>query len=134
MSVKITGTDELIAQLEEKLGKSAMETLAKQAIGQGAEIVKKEINSSISASGSRGYAKGWTIADTTIDNAKIVGGVAKGKIHWAGSHGRHRIIHFNEWGTVKNPNPPRKGAIARAMRSSKTPYSEKIKSVIERGL
>lgn len=134
MSVKITGTNELIVELEEKLGRSAMEAIAKQAIGEGAEIVKKEINSSIAAAGNKGYAKGWTVADTTIDPVEIVGGIAKGKIHWAGSHGRHRIIHFNEWGTVKNPNPPRKGAIARAMRTSKEPYKQKIKTVIESGL
>ena len=40
---------------------------------------------------------------------------------------RYAIIHLNEWGTVKNPTPRGKGAIARTMFTTEKPYREIIK-------
>ena len=43
---------------------------------------------------------------------------------------RYAIIHLNEWGSVKNPNPRGKGAIARTMFSTEKPYKQIIKETI----
>lgn len=52
------------------------------------------------------------------------------KVHWQGPMNRYAIIHLNEWGSVKNPNPRGKGAIARTMFSTEKPYKQIIKETI----
>ena len=53
------------------------------------------------------------------------------KIHWVGPRNRYAIIHINEWGSVKNPNPRGKGAIARTMFTTEMPYRSIIKETLE---
>jgi len=77
---------------------------------------------------------GGSIEEITISEPMWVGSVRTVKVHWKGPRGRYRIIHLNEFGTIKNPNPRGKGAIARAMRSAERAYREAIKQAIERGI
>src|SRR5690625_1349104 len=132
IDIKMTGVEELIAELESRLGKDNMERISDAALFKGAQLFVKVLNASIGTSGK--YANGWTVADTSIEGPIYVGGVKTVKVHWNGPHGRYRIIHLNEWGTVKMPNPPRKGAIARAMREAENAYREIIKQAVLEGI
>lgn len=132
MSIKLTGMNELLAELEHRLGKQAMERISDEALLKGAELFVKILNAYIGKGGK--YAKGWTVDDTSIEGPVYVGGVKTVKIHWNGPHGRYRIIHLNEWGTVKMPNPPRKGAIAKAMRQAEQVYRNAIKQAVLEGI
>lgn len=132
IDIKMTGAEELIAELESRLGKDNMERISDAALLKGAQLFVKVLNASIGTSGK--LAKGWTVADTSIEGPEYVGGVKTVKVHWNGPHGRYRIIHLNEWGTVKMPNPPRKGAIARAMRQAENAYREIIKQAVLEGI
>ena len=40
-------------------------------------------------------------------------------IHWVGPKDRYRLIHINEWGTIKNPNPAGKGKVAASLKAEK---------------
>lgn len=132
MSVKMTGINELIAELEKRLGKENMERISDAALIKGAELFVKILNAYIGRGGV--YAKGWTVDDTSIEGPEYIAGVKVIKIHWKGPHGRYRIIHLNEWGTVKMPNPPRKGAIARALRDAEEVYRNAVKQAILEGI
>lgn len=132
IDIKMTGAEELIAELERRLGKENMDRISDAALLKGAQLFVKVLISSIGTSGK--YAKGWTVEDTSIEGPEYVGGTKVIKIHWNGPHGRYRIIHLNEWGTVKIPNPPRKGAIARAMREAESAYREIIKQAVLEGI
>jgi|SRR5690625_125112 len=132
ITAKIKGTNELFVELEARLGKEVMKRIGETAVKKGAEIVKDELNASIGTEGK--YAKGWTVEDTTISDIEMENGIVKGKIHWNGPHKRYRIVHLNEWGTVKLPKPPRKGAIARGLRNSEKKYRDIVKKSIEEGL
>ncbi len=132
MSVKVTGLKELLGQLDDRFGKENMDRISDAALLKGAEIFVKELISSIGTSGK--YAKGWTVEDITISGPEYIGGIKVVKVHFNGPHGRYRIVHLNEWGTVKIPNPPRKGAIARAMRNAENAYREAIKQAILEGI
>lgn len=132
IDIKMTGANELLTELEKRLGKENMERISDEALLKGAELFVKVLNQSIGTSGK--YAKGWTVEDTSIEGPVYVGGVKTVKVHWNGPHGRYRIIHLNEYGTVKSPNPPRKGAIARAMREAEQAYREIIKQVVLEGI
>ena len=129
---ELKGVDEVIAELERRLGQEAMQRISDEALKKGADLFVKVLKSSIGTSGR--YAKGWTVADTTVSGPFDEGGVRTMKVHWNGPHGRYRIIHLNEWGTVRIPNPPRKGAIARARRTAEDAYREAIKQELINGL
>lgn len=132
IDIKMTGVNELLAELEQRLGKQAMERISDEALIKGAELFVKILNAYIGTGGK--HAKGWTVADTSIEGPVYIGGVKTVKIHWNGPHGRYRIIHLNEWGTVKVPNPPRKGAIAKAMREAEEVYRNAVKQAVLEGI
>lgn len=132
INIKMTGVDELLNELERRLGKDNMERISDAALLKGAELFVKILNAYIGTGGK--YAKGWTVADTSIEGPVYIDGVKTVKIHWNGPNGRYRIIHLNEWGTVKMPNPPRKGAIAKAMLQAEQVYRNAIKQAVLEGI
>lgn len=135
MSVTIKGEKALLAELEKRLGKEKMQQISDKALIAGAKVFVKELQAQVRTfSDGKGYSKGHTYDEINISEPMWVGGVRTVKVHWRGPKGRYRIIHLNEWGTVKNPNPRGKGAIARAMRNAETAYKNAIKEAIRRGL
>lgn len=132
IKAEFKGEDQVLDELERRFGKENMDRISDAALLKGAEVFVKELISSIGTSGK--YAKGWTVDDITISGPEYVGGVKVVKVHFNGPHGRYRIVHLNEWGTVRIPNPPRKGAIARAMRNAEHAYREAIKQSVLEGI
>lgn len=132
MSVNVTGMNRLLAVLEERFGKAKMQRISDKALMDAAELFVKILNGYIGTSGK--YAKGWTVGDTTASDPEGRGGTRFVKVHWNGPHGRYRIIHLNEYGTVHNPNPPRKGAIAKAMREAEEVYRNAVKRAMLEGI
>jgi hypothetical protein len=130
MGVKIKGQKKLIQKLEEKFGEQAARRMSDEALKAGAPVFKKELDTQLETFRDTG----GTIEDVTISEPTDVAGVRVLKIHWTGPHGRYRIVHLNEWGTVKNPNPRGKGAIARALKNSQKEYRAAVKRAIERGI
>lgn len=134
MKAELHGLAQLERELDKRLGNRAMQRVSDDALKQGAKMYKSAINNQISRRPDKGYAQGYTIKDTDISEPMTLNGVRTIRIHWNSSHGRYRIIHLNEFGTVKNPNPPRKGAIAVALQKGETAYKEVIKDVLRRSL
>jgi|SRR5699024_8319997 len=134
MSVKVTGEKQLLAELEKRFGKAKMQQVTDKALDRGADVFIKELKSQIKSVKDKGYSKGYTAEEIYKSEPMTMAGVRTIKIHWNGPHGRYRIIHLNEFGTVKNPNPPLKGAIARAMRNAESAYREAIKKAIQEGV
>ena len=132
IDIKMTGVNELLDELERRFGKENMDRISDAAILEAAKLFVKILNAYIGTSGR--HAKGWTVADTSIEGPIYIGGVKTVKIHWNGPRGRYRIVHLNEWGTVKIPNPPRKGAIAKAMREAEQVYRNAVKRALLEGI
>ena len=132
IKMEFKGMDELLAELERRFGKENMERISDEALIKGAELFVKILNAYIGKGGK--YAKGWSVDDTSIEGPVYLAGVKTVKIHWNGPHGRYRIIHLNEWGTVKIPNPPRKGAIAKALREAEQVYRNAVKRAVLEGI
>src|SRR4051794_16680870 len=104
MSVKVTGFDQLLGDIEKNLGKKALEKVSDRALLKGAEIFVRELKTQIKTfSDGEGYSEGHTYDEITIAGPVWQAGKRIVKIHWRGPHERYRIIHLNEWGTVKNP-------------------------------
>ena len=130
MSVKITGLNQLIKELEQRLGKQAMQRISDEALKKGAEVFVKELKSQFESFKDTGAS----IDEITISEPMWEAGVRTVKVHWKGPKDRYRIIHLNEFGTVQNPNPRGKGAIARALRNAERKYRQVVKEAIERGI
>ena len=131
MKAELRGLPELEKELNRRFGKAKMQRVSDDALYRGAQVYVKAIKREMSSRPNKGYAKGWSNEDITISEPMWIGGARTVKIHWNGPHGRHRIIHLNEFGTVNNPNPPRKGAIAVALRAAESEYKAVIKSALE---
>lgn len=130
MSVKVTGQSKLIAELERRLGKAAMQRVSDKALLAGAKVFVEELQRQFESFKDTGAS----IDEITISGPMWVSGVRVVKVHWKGPKERYRIIHLNEWGTVNNPNPKGKGAVARALRNAEKAYRETIKKAIREGI
>ena len=105
MAVKITGLKQLEARLEEKFGQARMQQIADQALLKGAEVIKKELEQNFQSFRDTGAS----IDEITISAPKPGPNGRRRDIHWVGPKDRYRLIHINEWGTIKNPSPAGKG-------------------------
>ncbi|WEZ09577.1 hypothetical protein P5663_06970 [Priestia flexa] len=130
MSVKIEGLDKLLKSLDYKLGIANLNKIIDRALIKGANVFVSQLKLEFESFKDTGAS----IDEITISQPMIVDGIRTVKIHWRGERGRYRIIHLNEWGTVKNPNPKGKGAIARVMRNATKAYQNVIKQELGRGL
>src|SRR5699024_170383 len=131
MKAELRGLPELEKELNRRLGKSKMQRVSDDALYKGAQVYVKAINREIASRPTKGYAKGWTSEETAISEAMFVKVKRTVKIHGNSTHGRYRITHLNEFGTVNNPNPPRKGAIAKALRAGEAEYKAIIRGALE---
>lgn len=127
MSVKINGLKKLQSNLEDKVGRKQMEKIVDRALLQGAEVFVKELKRNFQSFRDTGAS----ISEITISEPTTGPNGRQVKIHWKGPDGRYRIIHINEWGTIKNPNPRGKGKIALSLNSGKGEYRKIIKKIIE---
>ncbi|WP_279620614.1 hypothetical protein NQ126_009925 [Priestia megaterium] len=130
MSVQIKGLNKLLADLEKRLGPDKIRNISDHALKEGARVFVEELKAQFELFKDTGAS----IDEITISEPMTIGGVRTIKIHWRGPDNRYRIIHLNEWGTVKNPNPRGKGAIARAMRNAESAYKATVKEAVRRGV
>lgn len=131
MSVKIKGMKKLLKELESRFGEQNVQRISDTALKKGAEVFVRELKAEFESFRDTGASiDEMTISEpyTTSNGERTV------KIHWKGPDNRYRIIHINEWGTIKNPNPKGKGAIARAMRNAENAYRNVIKKEIREGM
>ena len=130
MGVEITGISEIEQELLRRLGSQRTQLIVDRALVAGANVFVRELKRQFETFKDTGES----IEEITISQPMTVSGKRTIKVFWRGPKGRYRIIHLNEWGTVNNPNPRGKGAIARAMRNAKNAYRETVKRELRRGL
>lgn len=127
MSVEIKGEDTVIRELERRLTGIRAQEIHDRALLAGAKVFVEELTRQFETFKDTGAS----INEITIGKPETVGGQRRIAIHWKGPKNRFRIIHLNEFGTVNNPNPAGKGAIARAMRNSERAYKAAVKRELE---
>lgn len=130
MNVKLTGTNKLLKDLEDRYGKVRMQAVTDYALREGAKVFVRALRDEFQSFKDTGAS----IDEITISEPMTIGGVRTIKIYWKGPKNRYAIIHLNEFGTIKNPNPRGKGAVARAMRNAKAEYRKTLKAALRRGL
>lgn len=133
-NVEIKGLDQLLSTLEKKLGPDNMQRISDQALINAAELFVDELRSQLSSVQDRGYSKGYTVDEITMSDPMWEGDTRVVKVYWSGPHSRKSIIHLNEWGTVRNPNPPMRGKIAASLKAIEKEYHDTIRQALEAGL
>lgn len=128
MSVKVSGMAKVEAELRKKLGKEAMNRISDKALVRASEVFIKELKSQMQVFRDTGA----TIDEITTSKPYTLNGVRNITVYWSGPKERYRIIHLNEFGSVKNPNPRGKGAIARALQASGKAYRQAIEDELRR--
>ncbi|MDN6161879.1 MAG: hypothetical protein L0I79_03805 [Atopostipes sp.] len=129
MTVKLKGMKELERALERKYGRQKMKKISDEALLAGGQVIVEAIKKSFESFKDTGAS----IDEVTLSRPYLLNGVRTIKIHWKGPDGRYRIVHLNEFGTIKNPNPRGKGAIDRALRSGRDAYFKIVKRHLEKG-
>lgn len=127
MSIKITGEETVLRELESRLTGMRAQAIHDSALQAGAEVFVKELERQFETFKDTGAS----IAEITLSKPHTVGGERRITVHWRGPKKRYRLIHLNEHGTVNNPKPRGKGAIARAMRNSERAYRAAVKKEME---
>ncbi|MCA1021796.1 HK97-gp10 family putative phage morphogenesis protein [Halobacillus litoralis] len=126
---KISGMDTLIDELEKRYGSKALKEKVDRALIKGASVFKAELVREFESFKDTGAS----IKEITLSSPMDFDGKRTIRVSWQGDKNRFRIIHLNEFGTVKNPNPKGKGAIARAERSAREAYQRVIQEELGRG-
>lgn len=131
MAVKIHGVDRLIKELEQRFDKNRIDSIVDEALTNGALVFGMELRRQLATFKDQGY----TLDEMTISPPDANSyGHRSIKIYWRGRHNRYRIIHLNEWGTIRNPNPRGKGKIAKAIALSQKSYGKAVRDTIRRYL
>lgn len=128
MSVEIKGTHQMLRKIGEKYGEANMLKAQDKALNNGAKYFTSVLKSNFEVFRDTGASIGEI---TVTDPYFIHGNTRMVKVHWEGARNRYAIIHINEWGSVKKPNPRGKGAIARTMFTTEMPYRSIIKETLE---
>ena len=129
MTIKLKGMKEIEKALEKKYGARKMRQITDEALVAGGKVIVKEIKKNFESFEDTGASKD----EVTLSKPFTLNGVRTIKIHWKGSKNRYTIIHLNEFGTIKNPNPRGKGAVDRALRSGRDTYFKIVKRELEKG-
>lgn len=129
MSVKIRGLKKLQDELEAKLGTKKMNVISDRALTAAAKVFMTILKDEFEIFADKRHS----INEMTMTPIYFEKGVRLISIKWKGPKGRYRIIHLNELGTVKNPDPKGKGVIARTLISSEAAYKKAIKAGLEGG-
>lgn len=130
MSVEISGMSQLLTGLERRLGANAATRISDEALIEASQVFKQVLIRELSTFKDTGA----TIDELQFSDPKDVGGVRTITVYWKGPKSRYSVIHLNEHGTVSNPNPAGKGAIARSVVQSERAYKQAIREAIERRL
>ena len=132
LNVKVNGVEEVNRELEKRFGGKSMERILDKALLSGAAVIKKELERNLGAYEGTKYSTGASKDEITISKPMTLNGTRTVVIHWSGPKNRHTIIHLNEFGTIKNPQPRLKGAIERALRAGQAEYLRVVKQEIAR--
>lgn len=95
MSVTITGVDQIIANLEKKLGKSRTTRVVNKALRKTGEIVKRDVEDAVSS-----YIDTGETHETVIVSNVKKGPPKQIQVGW-GEGSRWRLVHLNEFGYTR---------------------------------
>lgn len=95
MSVTVTGTDQIIANLEKKLGSARTTRVVNKALRKYGETLKNDVQDAVSS-----YIDTSETHDTVIASNVKKGPPKRVEVGW-GQGSRWRLVHLNEFGYTR---------------------------------
>lgn len=120
MSVNIRGMDEVLANMDKKLGSRAVAKYSNEALNVAGRYMAVRLKSAVSSYRDTGA----TVIEVTTGKPRLKGGVRTIKIGWdgGGSKQRYKLVHLNEFGYTRfgrHYSPRGIGKVQNAYDSSK---------------
>jgi hypothetical protein len=133
MTVEIKGMDEVLSNLEKKLGTRAVNKVSKEALNIAGRYMAVQLKSAVSSYRDTGA----TVNEIVVGKSKLVGGIRKIGIGWdgTGTKQRYRLVHLNEFGYTRfgrHYSPGGLGKVQKAFSSAKVPIKELEKHELEK--
>ncbi len=133
MSVEISGMNEVLAKLDEKLSPSRLSRVENEALNVAGRLIAVKLKRAVASYRDTGK----TVIEVTVGKARLRGGVRNIKIGWSGngSGQRYRLVHLNEFGYTRNGksySPRGMGKIQAVYDSSKEEVKELQKHELEK--
>ncbi|RRG09491.1 MAG: hypothetical protein DUD32_04685 [Lactobacillus sp.] len=133
MSVNIKGMDEVLANMEKKLGQRAVSKYSNDALKVAGRYMAVKLKSAVGSYRDTGA----TVNEVTVGQPRARGGVRNIKIGWdgGGSKQRYRLVHLNEFGYTRfgrSYSPRGMGKVQNAFDSAKQPMKELEKHELEK--
>lgn len=126
----LVGMDDVLAKLEEELGEEAVRRKTNKALRKTSKEIEPEFKEVISAYRDTGA----TVDTITVSGVSRTSGVAQVKLGFGKGHPtRWQLVHLNELGYAKNPNPRGFGVIRRFSERLEKEYPEKIRVHLKDG-
>lgn len=125
---KVSGIDELLNEMENRLGDAKVKTIVNRALRETGQEVEPKFRSSISTYRDTGQ----TVAQITVSGVKREEGIPKVEIGF-GSGSRWRLVHLSEFGYAGNGNPRGLGVIRRFSSELEGEYPNIIRPKLKSG-
>lgn len=127
MSVNVTGVEEIIKNIEAKLGKERTTRIVNKALRNSGDLVVDAVKAGVAH-----YADtGATVEEVVKGNVKNRSGKKTIDVGWRGDKSRWRLVHLNEFGYTrwgKRYSPRGLGSIQKAYENSQKIYWSSMKS------
>lgn len=133
MTIEVKGVQELVNQLEKKLGVENTKRVNDQALKKAGAYFEKELSSAFETFKDTGASKD----EIQLSEPMMTQGVRGIKVYWEGPMDRYRLIHLNEWGYTRNGTkqyPRGYAVIAKTLKNSERVYRNIIKDEIRKNL
>lgn len=133
MGASVNGMDEIIKNLHNQFTGPKFTRIENRSLVAGARVVGEAIEKELIPF----KATGATVEEITIGKPTTRGGFKHILVGWSGPMERYRLVHLNEFGYTRNGkkyNPRAKGAIQRAINSSKQTFFDAVTGELSKHL
>ncbi|HFR3976725.1 TPA: HK97 gp10 family phage protein [Streptococcus suis] len=121
---ELFGVEEILANLEAKLGESRVRRATNKALRETAKEIEPDFKEAVSVYKDTGA----TVDAIAVSGVSRATGVAQVKIGFGKGHpSRWQLVHLNELGYEHNPNPRGFGVIRRFSDRLQQEYPEKMR-------
>lgn len=133
MSVTIRGMDEVLANMEKKMGAKAVAKYSNDALRVAGRYMAVKLKAAVSSYKDTGK----TVVEVTVGNPRLRGGVRQIRIGWdgGGTGQRYRLVHLNEFGYTRfgrSYSPRGSGKVQNAFDAARQPMKELQKHELEK--
>lgn len=131
MSNKMTGVDEVIEELNKKIGSISTDKVLYEVMQESSEPILQSLENDLPEAGTKSnkywsnkgiYKRGFVLSKPKKIDGKLYASIGQRK-----GNKRGPLTHLLEFGSIKNPKPRQAGALQRAITRNRQRYINNVK-------